>query len=106
MPTKPKLVLTKDPAARKDWSWNWGDDPDDGPGFLLEGETIESATVVLADDAPTGLTVEQPPVVDDTTVRVWISGGTLSFRYELVCHVVTTQGREDEKTIGITIANR
>lgn len=96
------LVLTKDPAARKDWSWNWGDDGA-VKGYLLDGETIETATVVA--NPATGLTVDDP-VVAGAVVSVFISGGTLGWRYELTCHVVTSQGRTDEKTLPITIANR
>lgn len=86
----------KDPAARLDYLFDWQD-------WLAEGETIDPdlSTVVVA---PIGLTVTQD--VADESVRVWASGGTVNAGYVVVCHIETSQGRKDERSIRIYVMDR
>ena len=83
----------KDPEAVLDYSMDWGP-------WLEEGDAIESAVWTV----PAGLTKESQSEtasedggpIDTTTV--WLSGGTAGERYEVKCHIVTSGGREDERT--------
>lgn len=68
---------------------------------LASGETISSATVT----ADTGLTLESTSNTDDT-VTTWASGGTAEETYTVTCHIVTSQGREIERSIEIQILDR
>lgn len=85
---------TKDPDARLDYAWDWS-------AWLEDGETITSHTV----------TVESGDVVIDGTpqeaagvVTAWLEAGTT--RSVVTCHIVTSEGREDDRSRTITIRER
>jgi hypothetical protein len=80
----------KDPQAVKDYEFNWSD--------WLGGDTIASHTVT----ASTGLTVDSSSATS-TTVTVWVSGGVVGATYAVTCHIVTTAGREDDRTMTFVI---
>lgn len=84
----------KDPEAILDYQWDWGD-------WLDSSETITSHTVT----AETGLIVDSSSE-SDGAVTAWLSGGTAGDDYEVVCHVVTSAGREDDRTITIQARER
>lgn len=78
-----------DPDAVLDYSLDWSQ-------LLGDGETLASAVWTL----PAGLTeAPQGQSHDDTTATVWVSGGTVNENYRIVCHVVTSEGREDDDSI-------
>lgn len=89
-----------DPDARLDYRFDWRA-LTNGYGtsnWLATGETIVDTTVT----ADAGLTVDSSSVVsDDTAVVVWLSGGAVGGRYYVTCHIVTSAGREDDRTITI-----
>ncbi|GHG09793.1 phage fiber-tail adaptor protein [Streptomyces hydrogenans] len=43
---------------------------------------------------------------DASTVTVRLSGGALGTTYEVACRITTSQGRTDERTIGIRVTDR
>lgn len=95
----------KDPQAVLDWKYDWAA-LTNGSGesdWLESGETIASHTV-----APdTGITVDGHTQTDgDTSVTVWLSGGTAITSYNVTCHIITTAGREDDRTIIIDVEER
>ena len=51
------------------------------------------------------VTVE-PPSHDDTTVTAWVSGGTVGATVGLTCHITTAGGRQDDRTMTISIQER
>ena len=84
----------KDPDSKKDYRWNWGE-------RLAAGEAITAATVESAGDA----------IVSDvthtaTTVTAWLAGGSPDTDISPTCHVTTDQGREDDWTWPLWVANR
>ncbi len=81
----------KDPDAVLDYQWDW-------TAWLPDDDTIASATVT----ADTGLTVDSSTDTA-TTVTAWLSGGTAGQSYGVTCHVVTADGREDDRTITILV---
>lgn len=86
----------KDPAARLDYTWDWG-------LWLADvSDTIASATVVV----PEGLTAVGAPVVGETAVTQRVEGGDLDGAYRLVCQITTVGGLVDERKLDLTILER
>lgn len=85
--------FVKDPDALLEYQWDWA--------AWLAGDTITSHTVTV----PTGLTKSSTSATS-TAVTAWLSGGTVDQRYSVTCHVLTAAGREDDRTITLTIAER
>ena len=83
----------KDPDAVLDYQVDWS--------TWLAGDTIQSHTVT----APDGLTVDSHSATS-TAVTMWLSGGDAGVTYPVVCHIVTAAGREDDRTLLITIRER
>jgi hypothetical protein len=83
----------KDPQAVKDYQFDWT--------AWLAGDTVGSHTVTVE----TGLTKDSDSRVGGV-VTVWLSGGTKGRTYKVTCHVVTTGGRTDERTIEIVLKDQ
>ena len=98
-------AFSKDTSAKLDYKFAWiALTNASGPSDWLEaGETIPSHTVTAA----TGLTVDSSALTNsDTSVTVWLSGGTVNTYYDVVCHIVTSAGREDDRTIRVRAVQR
>ena len=85
--------FTKDPQAVLDYRWDWS--------AWLAGDTITDHSVSAAD----GLTVDKHSRTE-TAVTAWLKGGTACQVYPVTCHVKTAGGREDDRTIEITVMER
>lgn len=81
----------KDPDATRQAEWDW-------TSWLSEGETITTATVT----PPTGITVTGV-THDGTTVTCKLSGGTAGERYDVVCHITTSSGQQEDDTLRVTV---
>lgn len=87
---------TKDPSAKLDYAIDW-------TAWLTDGDTISTATWTV----PTGITEATPaPSLTDGKATIWLEGGTVGVSYPVVCHVVTAQGRTDDRTITIVVRDR
>lgn len=100
-------TFIKDPDAVLDYKFdfagltNGASDADSD--WLESGETISSHTVTVS----AGLTKDSDSATDtDTSVTVWLSGGTAGSDYECTCQVVTSNGRTDDRTISIQVRDR
>lgn len=91
MPTS----FTKDPSAVLDYLFDW-------TSWLTTGETLTASTMT----ATTGITLTPPPTNTTTTATVWLTGGTLGTAYQITNHVTTSAGRQDDRTITVTIRDR
>jgi len=95
----------KDPDAVLDYKFDWAASTN-GSGdtdWLGSGETINSHTVTV----DTGLTKDTSALTDsDTSVTVWLSGGTAGEDYDVAVKIVTSDSRTDERTIEIQVRNR
>lgn len=104
----PKFAeYSHDPQAVLDYPFIW-------KSWLIDvNDHIISATVELVsiNGMPVGEVIDETPVVvgvvtfDDTLgiVVVWVSGGTLGNNYVLTCHIVTTDGRKEDKSIRLFV---
>ncbi len=87
---------TKDPQAKLDYSVDWG-------SWLQPSETITASTWTV----PDGITQATPaPSFTTTEATIWLSGGTVGVYYAVVNHITTNQGREDDRTVHIHVAQR
>lgn len=101
----------KDPDAVLDYKVDFAPETNGRIGALSDwlqpGETLSSHTVT----ADSGITVDSSSLTDtDTSVTVWLSGGTVGATsttvYSVVVHVVTSAGREDDRTFRVEMAER
>lgn len=89
-------MFLHDPQAVLDYTWDWA-------AWLAAGETISAATIAPVD----GITVGPPAILGSgTSVTAWISGGSAGQRYCVTCHIVTTAGRQDDRTIVLACRER
>lgn len=97
--------FVKDPNAVLDYKFDWKALAN-GSGesnWLADGETISTKTVTVA----TGLTKDSDTLTDtNTSVTVWLSGGTAGTDYTVACKIVTSAGRTDERTVTIMVRQR
>jgi len=102
------FTINKDPQAVLDYTWDWkaltnGSTDPDATDWLASGETISSHTVTPA----SGLDKDSSALTDtNTSVTAWLSGGTAGTHYEVVCHIVTSAGREDDRTLKVYVKQR
>lgn len=99
-----KWVKTKDPDAVLDYLWNWAD--------YLGTDTIAAADFAvydtagqLLDDSESGydgVAVDSSSAAD-TTATVWLSGGEVGTKYVVTCHITSAGGREDDRSLHLTI---
>jgi len=98
-------TFIKDPDALLDYKFDWkaltnGSGTSD---WLATAETISSFTI----DADTGITVSSSAKSDgDTSVTVWLSGGTAGTDYSVRCEITTSLSRKDERTMTIQCRER
>jgi len=95
----------KDPDAVLDYKFDWkaltnGSGDSD---WLGAGETISAHTI----DADVGITVDSSVATDaNTSVTVWLSGGTAGTEYRVRCEIETSGSRTDERTMKIKCEER
>lgn len=90
-------VKTHDPQAVLDYRWDWS-------AWLDDGDTISGKTVTVASG---DVTVNQGTIASTgTTVTAWISGGTPGTAAQVVCHITTVGGRQDDRTLYLNVRNQ
>lgn len=87
-------TFVKDPQAVLDYEFNWGE-------WLGPSEIISASEVI----ASPGITVDSSSN-SDTAVTVWLSGGTAGQPYTVTNRITTNQGRVDDRTMTIRVAER
>lgn len=98
-------TFVKDPDAVLDYKFDWkaltnGNGSSD---WLQSGETLSAHTI----DADTGITVDSSALSDtNTSVTVWLSGGTAGTDYAVRCEVDTSASRTDERTMMVAVRER
>jgi hypothetical protein len=84
----------KDPDAVLDYGFDWSD-------WLESAETIATSTWTV----PAGITKDSD-TKDNTTTTIWLSGGTEGASYKITNHIVTSEGREDDRSHVIHMIER
>lgn len=85
------MLYSKDPDAVLDYEVSWA-------SWLATGETISTSTFAV----PVGITKDSESNTT-TAATVWLSGGTVGQSYTITNHIVTSQGREDDRSMQIQI---
>lgn len=83
----------KDPSARLDYMWQWGD--------WLNGDTIQEHSII----SPEGIVTEDGGESEGDVV-IWVSGGTLLKSYMITCNIITVGGRINERSAIFTITDQ
>ena len=102
----PSIIL-KDPTGKLDFKFDWAASTNgSGNTDWLDtdgGETISTKTVTVDD----GITKVSDALTDtNTSVTVWLSGGTDGADYEVACKIVTSDTREDTRRMKIQVRER
>lgn len=100
-------VVYKDPNAILDYTFDWKAATNGTEGaqgdWLAAGETISTRTIT----AGAGITVDSSSLTDaNTSVTVWLSGGTADTDYTVACKITTSAARTDERTITVRVRQR
>jgi hypothetical protein len=85
-------VFVKDPSAVLDYYMDWTD-------LLASSDTIVTSTWVASSDT---VTLSDDDILSDITV-VWVEGGEAGELVDLTNHIVTAEGREDERTLRLKV---
>ena len=89
-------LFYKDPDAVLDYKFDWST-------WLPTGDTISTKTVTTE----SGITKDSDSITDSSTsVTVWLSGGEANSSYQITCAIVTADGREDDRSMLISIRER
>jgi hypothetical protein len=91
----------KDPDAILDFGFDWTD-------WLATAETISSSAWTLPTDTTSpavGLTRDSDSRSTVATT-IWLSHGVDGEDYDITNHIVTSAGREDDRTITIKVRSR
>jgi len=99
---------TKDPDAVLDYYFDWraqtNQNDAEKTNWLATGETVSTYTVTTSS---TYLVKDSDDLQNsDTVVVAWLSGGVAGETYYVTCHIVTTDNREEDRTIGIKVEER
>jgi hypothetical protein len=90
------MRVVHDPQSILDYQWDWTD-------WLHEGETL---TVSLYDIPGDGNLTIVSSSFTDTVATAYVGGGTDGATYEVTNHIVSSEGREDDRVITFLIRNQ
>ena len=79
-------IFIKDPNAVLDYTITWT--------AWLSSDTISASTWTV----PAGLTKDSDSFGDSNST-VWLSGGTADAEYEIINHITTAAGRQEDQTL-------
>ena len=96
-----EAIFQKDPNAVLDYCFDWTTGTDTEDPWLATGETITTHTITVPDAITKDSDSESAGIV-----TVWLSGGTAGETYDILCRIVTSLGRTDDRTITIEVYNR
>ena len=90
--------VKKDPDADLDYGFDWS-------AWLGATDTITAST--WAAPAASGLTMHGASISPDGNVTsVWLSAGNVGGVYSVTNHIKTAAGREDERSMRVTVVER
>lgn len=86
-------TFMKDPDAVLDYQVDWSS--------WLDTDTISTSAWTV----PSGITKDSDTNTD-TTATIWLSGGVDGADYDLINHITTANGREDDRTIKVQVRSK
>ena len=90
--------VKKDPNADLDYGFDW-------TAWLGAADTITDSTWTVPGES--GLTSHSPSISPDGKVTtVWLKSGNAGGVYSATNHIKTAAGREDERSLRVTIVDR
>jgi hypothetical protein len=98
-------TFIKDPSAVLDYKFDWKAKTNSTgqSDWLASGETLSTKTIT----ADSGITVDSSALSDtNTSVTVWLSGGTAGDDYTVACLITTSASRTDERSITVKCRQR
>ena len=103
-----KTFPPKDPDAVLDYKFDWAAETNgSGDTDWLDTDNTETITAGYTIEEETGIDVDSDARTDtNTSITIWLSGGTDGNDYDIICHIVTSAGREDDRTITIPVRER
>jgi hypothetical protein len=98
--------IRKDADAILDYTFPWTD--------WLDGDTIDSAAITIADSPTMELASDQDHaaipaagyVISGGSVVVWLKGGEVRDRAAVSCLITTAAGRTDERTFYVRVVEK
>lgn len=93
-----RSVIPKDPSATLDFPFDWSE-------WLADiNDTIFLVDFIV--DEVNGLVLESQSNTD-TTATAWVSGGNAGVKAAFItCHIVTINGRKDDRSVYVKIKDR
>jgi hypothetical protein len=91
-------TFTHDPDADLDYGFDWGT-----KGWLGTDTIATSTWSITKGDAALVLSNSTH---DTTTTTIWADGGTVGTDYTITNHIVTTAGREDDRSHRLQVRDR
>jgi hypothetical protein len=92
------MEYDKDPDAHLDYFWDW-------TKWLAPAETIINHTIEV--DPVLGVDVDTSSVdAGGKKVVAWLDGGEPNTSVAVTCHILTSEGREDDRTMDIWVKER
>jgi len=86
----------KDPEAVLDYTIDWSP-------WLKTGDFITASSWNIT---PPGALSEVLSSFSNTTTTIWLEDGDRNRIYYATCHIVTNDGREDDRTIKFTMRDK
>lgn len=87
-------TFEKDPNAILDYTFDWG-------SWLADNETILTSIMTVGVGITKGSSSK-----NGTRTKVWLSGGAVGTTYGITNRITTSEGRVDDRTIYIKVAER
>lgn len=93
--------LEHDPDSRLDYSWDWDK-------WLGHDETITNHSISILPAQPAdGVKLDDSDIYPGgKSVVAWLTGGVENTEVGVTCHIVTSEGREDDRTIDLWVKER
>jgi len=103
--------VQKDPSAVLDYVMDFAAKTNNSSGATSdylrvdEFESLVSATVTSSNPAQLEV-LTSDLLYNNTVVVFWLSGGTVGLEYLVTVHIVTSAGREDDRTLRVQIVEK
>lgn len=93
------LKFNKDPDAVRDYELDWQSE------WMPKGDVLTAAASTVSSGG-TELVVDRTEFTVDGKTVTWLSGGKDGVNYDVVVHVTTEQGRQDDCSFTIVCRER